>query len=224
MPLERELKYVLPASAGSLARSMVSALTRPDAAFPFATVSTIYYDTPDLRLLGEKINSDYLKTKVRLRWYAPSRGATTAFLEVKSRVGGLRQKVRIETPLEAARAASLPLEDPQFVRLLDLLGPSGVTAPARLMPALLLRYDRSRHIEGASGSRVSVDTRIEAVRANPRLLGHVAPHLIASAVVEVKGTGDELPRALHPVVALGARRAAFSKYAAAGVAMLRYVP
>ena len=73
--LERELKYLLPAGRAFLARKIVSALCQPDPVYPAATVFTIYYDTPDLTLLSEKLNSDYLKTKVRLRWYLHAAGS-----------------------------------------------------------------------------------------------------------------------------------------------------
>jgi len=220
--LERELKYVLPAGKAVLARSVVSALCRPDPHYPAAIVSTIYYDTPDLALLSEKINSDYLKTKVRLRWYSPGRGAATAFLEIKSRVGGLRHKVRVATSLSAATVADLPLEHPALVQVLELARPLGVPLPTRLMPALLLRYERFRFIEPVSASRISVDLGIEAVRVNPRVVGHAFLHRLPHAVVEIKGPGNDIPRALHALINLGARRAAFSKYGAAGLAMLRY--
>lgn len=220
--LERELKYVVPAGKAPLARSIVSAFCRPDPEYPAAVVSTIYYDTPGLDLLSEKINSDYLKTKVRLRWYSPTRGAANAFLEIKSRVGTLREKVRVETAVSAARAAELSLDHPALIQVLELAAPLGVPLPPRLLPAVFLRYERSRFVEPVSGSRISVDAEIEAVAGNPRLVGHAFHQRLPLAVVEVKGAGNDLPRALHGLIALGARRASFSKYGAAGMAMLGY--
>jgi VTC domain len=222
--LERELKYVVPAGRALLARGIVSALCRPDAHYPAATVFTVYYDTPGLELLSEKINSDYLKTKVRLRWYStpPLHGRTGTFLEIKSRVGTLRRKVRVETPLTVETLRAIELDDPQLQAVLDLSRSLGVAVPARLMPALLLRYERHRFVERFSGSRISVDTDVEALSGNPRLLGHTFRVRLPQAVVEAKGAEDALPRILDPLIQLGARRESFSKYAAAGLAMLRY--
>ena len=95
--LERELKFALPEARAGIAGRMLDALCRPDPQFTAAVVSTIYYDTPHLRLLREKLDSDFLKTKVRLRWYgaiAGDPGGGRAFLEVKTRVGALRRKAR----------------------------------------------------------------------------------------------------------------------------------
>jgi hypothetical protein len=221
--LERELKYVIPAGTAPLARSLVAAWCQPDPRHPSAIVSTIYYDTPDFTLLLEKINSDYLKTKVRLRWYdASSPGSAHAFLEIKSRVGSLRRKARAATPLEAASLDGIGLDDPALSQVLELARPLGVALPARLTPVLLLRYARFRYVEPLTGARISVDSAIEGVRGNPQLMPHAFRTRLGVGVIEVKGREEDLPRVMAPLARLGARRGSFSKYGAAGVAMLRY--
>jgi VTC domain-containing protein len=223
--LERELKFVLPASQGLLARSLLQSVCRPDVEYPAATLSTIYFDTPDLRFLGEKIDSDYLKTKVRLRWYAPIGGRddqARAFLEIKSRVGDRRQKVRVRTPLTAGTLHDLPFDRAEFRDVLELARPLGIPLPARLLPVVLIRYDRYRFVEPMSSSRISIDMNIEAPRGYHRLVRDAAPVTLSYAVLEVKGAGADLPRVLHPLVRAGARRGSSSKYAAAAFAMLKY--
>lgn len=222
--LERELKFVLAEGRGALARRLLDALCRPDPRYPAAVVSTIYYDTPDLRLLGEKIDSDYLKTKVRLRWYRALDGHPAeedSFLEVKVRAGSLRTKVRTGTPLRASWLDDAPFDAPELRDVLRLLPPLGVVVPQRLNPALLVRYHRYRYVEPVSGARVSLDSAIRAPRADPRLLRNSYNVALPSAVLEVKGLDDALPRSLRPVLHLGARRTAFSKYGSASLAMLR---
>jgi VTC domain len=224
--LERELKFVLAASRALLARSLVEAVCPADPEYPAATLSTIYFDTPELRLLGEKVDSDYLKTKVRLRWYSPIGGGpdgqARAFLEIKSRIGDRRQKVRVQTPLTAAALTGAPFHHPALDEVLELARPFGVPIPARLLPVLLIRYDRYRYVEPFSSSRISIDTNISAPRGYHRLVRDAAPVRLQHAVLEVKGTGTDLPRVLHPLVRLGARRGSSSKYAATAFAMLKY--
>ena len=65
----------MPAAHATPLASWLAAVCHPERAYPPARVVTVYFDTPDLALLGEKIDSDYLKTKVRVRWYAPLAGA-----------------------------------------------------------------------------------------------------------------------------------------------------
>jgi hypothetical protein len=222
--LERELKFVLAEGRGALARRLLDALCRPDPLYPAAVVSTIYYDTPDLRLLAEKIDSDYLKTKVRLRWYGPleGRGAGEgSFLEVKTRAGSLRTKVRTATPLPARALDDMPLDDPALLDVLRLLLPLGLDVPVMLRPSLLVRYRRYRYVEPISGARVSLDTDIHAPRADPRLLRNSYFVSVPAAVLEIKGETDQMPRALRPLLHLGARRRSFSKFGSASLSMLR---
>ena len=82
---------------------------RRDPEFPAAVVWTIYYDTPALVSLGEKINSDYLKRKIRVRWYSDLEGRVSgpAFVEAKLRMGTRRSKVRARLPYPADEIAQV---------------------------------------------------------------------------------------------------------------------
>jgi hypothetical protein len=222
--LQRELKFALSLPRAGFALQLLNALCRPDERYPAAIVSTIYYDTPDLQMLFEKLNSDYLKTKVRLRWYRPLEGlgdGNGAFLEVKRRVGSLRDKDRLAVPLAHAWLEDVDLDDPALARIPDAAAPLGLDLPGPLLPAMMLRYRRYRFTEPISGTRVSLDFDIESPRSRRGLFRDGAPAIVPNAVIEVKGDADDLPRALRPLAHLGIRRAAFSKYAAAGLIVLR---
>src|SRR5918999_4918130 len=110
---ERELKFTFPAGRVHVARQRLESLCRPDPEFPSALVWTIYYDTPALDSLGEKINSDYLKRKIRVRWYSDTSGRVTgpAFVEAKSRVGNRRFKVREQVTIAAEELSHCDLQD-----------------------------------------------------------------------------------------------------------------
>ena len=103
---ERELKFTMPAARAQLARRRLETLCRRDPEFPSAIVWTIYYDTPALVSLGEKVNSDYLKRKIRVRWYSDLEGRVTgpAFVEAKLRVGTLRSKARARCRIPPTRS------------------------------------------------------------------------------------------------------------------------
>jgi hypothetical protein len=68
-PLQRELKYVFPNLRAGWLREWLGVRCRPDGEFAAGRISSIYFDTWSESLLDEKVNSDYQKTKVRLRWY-----------------------------------------------------------------------------------------------------------------------------------------------------------
>ena len=210
---ERELKFTMPAARAQLARRRLETLCRRDTEFPSAIVWTIYYDTPALVSLGEKLNSDYLKRKIRVRWYSDLEGRVTgpAFVEAKLRLGTRRSKARARLPYPADEVAGWDLQDARLQRLPLLLRDQGVLGQDPWQPMMLLRYRRDRFIEPLSQSRVSLDAEIAAVRVNPRFLSVADRSPLATAVLEVKGSSDELPAVLRPLLALGSRKSSFSK-------------
>jgi hypothetical protein len=195
----------------------LASVCRPDPQHPHGYVWTVYYDTPDRASLNEKLNSDYLKTRLRVRWYSSPETppAGDAFIEVKQRIGDRRGKVRICLPGAAPDLAARPLADPVWSDLAARVVLEGVTLPRRWRPCLTLLYRRARYIEPSDRSRVSCDSGIRAV-ALARSVGaalHRGP--LPVGVVEIKGlAADELPRSLRSIVKLGGRVTAFSKYAA----------
>ena len=221
---ERELKYGLPSARADIARRLLDRYCRRDPAFPEAVVWTIYYDTPGLRSLGEKINSDYLKQKVRVRWYSDldGRPAGPSFVEAKLRVGNRRLKVRAPLPYSAGELASWDLQDPRLLQLPLALKEQGIDLRNPWRPVLLLRYRRDRFIEPISGSRVSLDADIAAAAVHPGSLSAADFSPLGSAVVEVKGSADELPLALRGLLHLGAQKCSFSKYLAVYSHMTRH--
>lgn len=216
--LEHELKFTLPQARVPIVLRWLRSVCRPDETYAPAFVWSIYYDTATWRALAEKLNSDYLKTKVRLRWYsafdAPP-GDGPSFAEAKFRVGSRREKVRVRTTWPASWLSAAPLEDPELWRLADWVRPHGVLLHEVHHPMLTIRYRRYRFVEPVSGTRISLDTDILVPAANRRFVSSSNRAPLPVAVVEVKGTTTELPRALHALVHLGCRRRSFSKYSAA---------
>ena len=211
---ERELKFTVPAGRVQLARRRLERVCRPDPQFPSAIVWTIYYDTPALVSLGEKLNSDYLKRKIRVRWYSDLQGRSTgpAFVEAKMRVGTRRSKARARVPYPADDVANWDLQDSRLSSVPLLLRDHGVLGVDAWQPMMLVRYRRDRFIEPFTQSRVSLDADISAAAVNARFASIADLSPIATAVLEVKGRCDELPAVLRPLLALGMHKRSFSKF------------
>jgi hypothetical protein len=211
---ERELKFTLPAGRVHLARQRLDSLCRRDPEFPSAIVWTIYYDTPALVSLGEKLNSDYLKRKIRVRWYSDLEGrvAGPAFVEAKLREGTRRSKARVRLPYPAEEIAGWDLQDSRLLGIPLLLREHGVLGQEGWQPLMLIRYRRDRFIDPLTASRVSLDADISASAVNPRFVSAADLSPLATAVLEVKGGGDELPALLRPLLALGMHKRSFSKF------------
>lgn len=213
---EHETKFTLPNHRSTVVRSWLNKRCEPDAQYAEGIVSSIYFDTRQFDLLAEKLNSYYLKTKVRLRWYSSvETGALmpATFLEVKYKIGSARMKKRIDMDFASDLVAAKCLEDPWFLRIHRLVEEQGVQLPGMLIPAMQITYKRSRYIDPLTGARLSVDSDIHAPRVNRRMISRAHPGMLDAAVFEFKEKTGILPDWLSQVIALGeCRKYSFSKY------------
>lgn len=214
--METELKYIIPAHHTSAAIRVLNQLCSPDPLYPTGEVSSIYFDTRDWIYLGEKRNSDYLKTKVRLRWYNPSNGtdgnSRGSFAEVKSKTGTHRQKLRIPTRFSATDLSAMELHDRALLSIPSQLVAVGAGILPVLFPTLLVRYTRRRFIERSTGTRIALDHGIECPKVNKYMLADPFQRRLPWSVLEIKGIHGTFPVMLQSILKLGFRRDAFSKY------------
>jgi hypothetical protein len=204
-----ETKFVLPAAAVPAARMLLAGTARPEQPYPAGSVESIYWDTPELASYNEKLSSDYLKTKLRLRWYDAG-GAV--HVEIKRRLGTRRAKERTVVGLDGAELSRGGLRAAGRWAASTLASSSGRPLDARLTPVLHLRYRRERFIS-AAGLRINLDTAIEVLETAPQLGGRHGSVAVPGAVLETKGVSRELPAALTALATVGCRRGSFSKYA-----------
>ena len=215
METRTEKKYALDAAHAALALAVIGAHCLPDPDYARATVHSIYFDTLDLQFLTEKIDSTYLKAKVRLRWYGdwdftPDDGP--AFLEAKIKEGGLQRKVRIQVGQSGRDLARMPLGDQELAALPALLATRGVGLPASARPVFVVAYRRSRFVDPRTGTRIAVDQDIHAPRSALSCPGAAGSPRLPWTVIETKGAISTLPPYLAPLVPMGLRPEAFSKY------------
>ena len=212
---EHEVKFVVSAAAAGAMVNWLRCRCRPDPAFPAGIVSSIYYDTPDWRFLREKLNSDYLKRKVRVRWYADiesGRTGAASFLETKFKIGAGRIKTRCETAIPGESIDAAPLTDSWLVDIPRGAPTGGVALRGPLLPVFKICYRRRRFLEPVSGARLNFDDDIRVTGVNWRMVPRMNPFSLRTAVFELKGARADLPAVLHPITALGCRKRSFSKY------------
>jgi len=214
--LKHELKFLLPGDCTPSVLRILGHLAQADPQHPRGFVESVYFDTRTLALLNEKINSDYLKTKVRVRWY-PDAGQVASgpsFLELKRRIGTRRSKVRIETPYPAEVLSRSPLTGAELAGIPHLLRSHGMPVVEDFVPLLVVRYHRWRFVEPFTQARIALDTGILVPRTHAHFLPAANPTPLASAVLEVKSPHARLPERLAILTELGCRKSSFSKYAA----------
>lgn len=188
----------------------------PDARYSTGVVSSIYFDDQSMSSYFEKRNSDFVKSKIRLRWYdghdKSGVGANVqCYLEQKGKLGPGTHKKR-----KAVQVNRRLLEKP-FSNRAALHGilAQGDTVPhpdlSDLMPVVLIRYRRRRYFDAESESRVSIDTSITGFTDEQQVWAQTQQVSLDSGVIEIKGNGRHLPAQLQSIASLLCRES-FSKY------------
>lgn len=211
-----EMKFVINNGRADQIIRWLSCRCRPDPEFSSGTVSSIYYDTRKWDFMGEKINSDYLKTKVRIRWYSDlsyQNHFDASFAEAKFKIGSRREKVRIKTPYTGEWLSRVKLENPKLLEIPHMLNEAGLLI-YDLFPVFQISYKRLRFIEPLTNARVCFDYDITAPRVNWYMLPKSNPFTLFMAVFEVKSSLSELPEILYPLTDMGFQKSSFSKYSA----------
>ena len=70
--------------------------------FSESTISNIYYDTPDFRLIRRSLDQPVYKEKLRMRSYGTPDTSDKVFLEIKKKYNGIVNKRRTSIVLEDA--------------------------------------------------------------------------------------------------------------------------
>jgi hypothetical protein len=211
-----EQKYTFPKLAHQPVLAWLRHVYVPHPLYYEGRVCSIYYDSPLFDHYDEKRNSDFLKTKVRLRWYERLGECTRApqthcFLELKQKVGAVRLKKRLELNIDTDILLADSLAAEELQRLPERLSELSHTRDRCLMPVMLIRYVRDRFIDPRTGSSIALDTEISCDQVNLRLIPATHPVHLGNGVLEIKGSNTVLPASLLPMRSVLTRQA-FSKY------------
>jgi hypothetical protein len=196
-----EIKFEGPGPLAGRMEALLRARCAADPAFPENEVHSIYFDTRRLAAYEDKAAGQYVKEKVRLRWYVPGDGH--AWLEIKTRTGSRGGKRRKRVSFEAAEAVD---ERALAALLLEHLG-------SVYPPAVWLSYRRLRFVTPDGAARVALDRDIAVRWASSALPPRRPPGTLPMFVVEVKGDDPQPVGWLSSTIGRFARRTAFSKYA-----------
>lgn len=215
-PSTIEQKFLFESAKKNLLLDWLEFHVLRDPEFYFSPILSLYYDTPALRFYQEACNGDYLKTKVRLRWYqrafSPEQDTVNCFLEIKRKSGARRYKRRQQLALEPRCLSGDVFSHGAILAAPEALPELRLAARGILVPILIVEYERFRFVDTQSGSRIALDIGIGCSRANPAYLTGAAPVHLASGVLEVKSALDNLPGCLRPMQR-HLRKRSFSKYA-----------
>ena len=88
-----ELKYIINSEQEAFFKEKIKGHMEPDA-FGKTSIGTVYYDTPDSRLVNRSIEKPMFKEKLRLRSYGLATDDSPVFLELKRKAYGIVYKRR----------------------------------------------------------------------------------------------------------------------------------
>ena len=153
-----EMKYLMDAARTEYFLRQIEGRMHIDA-YGLTSIASLYYDTPDARLVRASLEKPAFKEKLRLRSYGLATETSTVYLEAKRKFDGIVYKRRVAT--------TVPEAERFFTGRAVLDGGSQIGKElARfrdhyetLAPACLIVYDRAAYFDPCSDLRLTVDHR-----------------------------------------------------------------
>lgn len=151
-----ELKYLPDRGQTAFLINCLRGHMEPDR-YGMTSIASLYYDTPDFRLVRASLEKPEFKEKIRLRSYGIATEESPVFLELKRKASGIVYKRRVRATLSEVRrffaGENGLFEDRQIRRELEWFRDS--YEPLR--PACLIIYDRVAYFEPGGDLRLTID-------------------------------------------------------------------
>ena len=217
-----ELKYIITAEQEAYFRRAIEGRMQPDR-FGLTSIGSLYYDTPEYRLITRSMEKPEFKEKMRVRSYGLATDTTPVFLELKRKAYGIVYKRRVQS--------TLPQVKKFFDKAGDICGGGQINHEItyfrdfyrNLVPACLIIYDRTAYAETDGDLRLTIDDapryRMQQLDLKTSLDGTLLlPE--GQSILEIK-VQQAMPLWLARTLSDGGiRPASFSKY---GTAYSRHI-
>ena len=218
-----ELKYVLDPDQCAWLRRSLEGHMQVDR-FGLTSIASLYYDTPEYRLITTSLEKPLFKEKMRLRSYGLATSDSPVFLELKRKAYGVVYKRRVQS--------TIPLVEKFFQREGDVCADGQINREityfrdlyGSLAPACLIIYDRTAYFQPGGDLRLTIDGepryRTEDLDLRVSMEGvRLLPP--GYAVLEIK-VQDAMPLWLCGILSRGGiRKTSFSKVGEAYKSQMR---
>ena len=148
-----EMKYVLTKDQLKYIKKFLSFYMKIDE-YGKTSIASLYYDTPDHRLVRTSIEKPEYKEKIRLRSYGLANSGTKVFLELKRKVSGVVYKRRIS--LKENDVDTILLNNPSNNQITKEIAYFS-SYYQNLVPSFLIIYDRTAYFDPNSDLRLTID-------------------------------------------------------------------
>ena len=151
-----EMKYLLSGPQTDFLRRRLEGHMQIDE-YGLTSIASLYYDTPDARLIRASLEKPAFKEKLRARSYGVATDLSPVFLELKRKYDGVVYKRRVQS--------TIPQVEDLFAGENSLGGSEQIQKELQyfrdfygtLLPACLIVYDRTAYFEPGGDLRLTID-------------------------------------------------------------------
>lgn len=214
--LINERKFTTNSNAKDIALAYLKHVCINDPIFPYGIVTSIYFDTIDLKSYQEKINGDFLKSKLRLRWYDSSKNDENinVFIEFKNKIGSARDKSRFKINISKTNFSKIIKSNHTLTEFINNeLQQNDISLPSNIFALIQISYKRNRFICPFTKANVCLDYDIQAKNIYLNHQCEINEAHFNSIVMEIKDSSIKHIPWLNKLVDLDFRNQNFSKFA-----------
>ena len=151
-----EMKYIMSAEQTEYFKESVKDYMKIDK-FGLTSIASLYYDTPNYRLIRTSVEKPPFKEKIRLRSYGIATDTSPVFLELKRKAYGIVYKRRVQS--------TIPLVKKFFDGEGDICAGGQINREITtfrdyyqtLVPACMIIYDRVAYFQPDGDLRLTID-------------------------------------------------------------------
>ncbi len=151
-----EIKYLMNKEQTEFLVNAIKGRLFPDM-YGATTIASLYYDTPDGRLIRESLERPEFKEKIRLRSYGRATEESPVYLELKRKAEGIVYKRRVQSTVPGVKAF--------FDRKGDICSDGQISREINyfrnyyenLVPACLIMCERTAYYEENGDLRLTID-------------------------------------------------------------------
>lgn len=151
-----ELKYILSQEQSTFLTEKLKGHMEMDK-YGLASIASLYYDTPDYRLIRTSIEKPLFKEKIRLRSYGLATNESPVYLELKRKAYDIVYKRRVQSTIPAVKkffdCEGDICADGQIAREISYFR----DYYENLVPSCLIIYDRTAYFETDGDLRLTID-------------------------------------------------------------------
>ena len=209
-----EIKYLLSKEQTEYLVNAIEGKLFPDQ-YGATTIASLYYDTPDQRLIRDSLEKPAFKEKIRIRSYGVATEKSPVYLELKRKAEGIVYKRRVQSTLPKVAGFFEDHEDlqgePQISKEINYFRDLYET----LIPACLIMVERTAYYEANGDLRLTIDRDPRYRTERLELTGEMDGKALLPegwTILEVKVQGA-MPLWLAKVLSEGKiYQSSFSKY------------